>query len=91
MKQRPLSFCDWFDASYRKPDETRALAIARFQVETSLGFSTIYYALRGSRVGAASAQRIEDFTKGEVSASSLIRGPSRSDVAKSSRLSRGAA
>lgn len=80
MEDRSGSFVTWFDSVYRRDGETRAAAIARFQTESGLGFSTIYYALRGVRVSATSASRIEDFTAGVVGASTLIRGPSRAEL-----------
>jgi hypothetical protein len=80
------TFSDWFESDFRAPDEGLEQAIWRFKNDlgrvyaTTIGFTTVYYALRGARVKPETARKIEAFTGGAVCAASLVMGPTRSVV-----------
>lgn len=75
-----MTFREWFDANYRRPDESVSRATARFQAEFDFSYPTIFYALRGSRMSPDAALRIEKITGGQVSVASLVIGPTRRET-----------
>jgi pyrimidine operon attenuation protein/uracil phosphoribosyltransferase len=78
--RQTVSFASWFDRSYRRPSESRSAAINRFAAEHSINIVTIFYALRGARVAASTAQKIERASSGKVTISALVTGLRRDDV-----------
>jgi hypothetical protein len=74
------TFAEWFGRSYQREGESRAQATARLQTQSGLGFSTLYYALRGGRVQPATAKKLEELTGGEVLAADLVLAPSRREL-----------
>jgi hypothetical protein len=74
------TFAEWFDGTYRRSGESRAQATARLQTESKLGFSTLYYALRGGRVQPATAKKLEEVSAGAVSAADLVLAPTRGEI-----------
>jgi hypothetical protein len=74
------TLAEWFDGDYRRPNESRAQATARLQTESGLGFSTLYYALRGGRVQPATAKKLEEASGGAVKAAELVLAPTRGEL-----------
>lgn len=87
----PLTFAAWFDAHYRRVDETKSAALARFGGEHSISSPTLFYAHHGARVAPDVALRLEAIAGGALRAGDLTIGPSRADVKASMADERGAA
>ena len=74
----PMTFRDWIDA--QRGQASRSRFLVELSAETGISFGALHYASRGARVSPENARKLETFTSGAVTASSLVMLPRRADV-----------
>lgn len=75
-----MTLQEWIDKHWRRPDEPNTRALERLAGEWGITYKTLFYAAKGSRVGATIALQIQAKTEGLVRAETLILAPTRAEL-----------
>lgn len=69
-----MRFSDWFEESWKRPDERRTPALIRLAARAGVALPTLRRALEGGQVRPSTAETLAAVTEGKVTRESIVFG-----------------
>lgn len=81
-----MTFREWFERCWQASGETVTTGLQRLSARQGISYKTLFYAHKGCRVTPGTAERIEEFSAGQVLAADLVMLPTRAEMGVGSDL-----